>query len=665
MEPTASDRDSPSDSTLRTAYIADGDAGFSPIVEELVGGFRERRVVPLLGAGVSAPPPSCMPLGAALENRLRRTLWASVDAFLRERPLCEADRSSAERIINAARLERMLDVLQQTHGPAPVHEFLSVLRGGDWNCNHAALGALSKAGYLRLCITLNFDLLIEHAVAASGGVAETVCPLRDSARFTVPASPDAPCLQIVKPHGSLAPNGSGTGEFALLSPTLADVGNQPDPRNEAAITRAFSEGSCLLVAGYSDHDWDIFPVVQAAAARTSHVYWIEYLAPEVVARKERPYGVAFDRVYGWLQERDGKGTLLFGDPSLLLRHVCEKLNVPFDPRNGYPLVRKEAPTDQFLSGPLEVLATSVALALLLQDRGRVHHELVNWLLSQDLAGRCPSLGARLHRSAAHSFHTRRDLPQALRHMRMCTALRRHQPNDAAYGGSVADDLVWMGYEHLCMIKRPSVRWAALIPVLWHWYRGVRLLRTGVLNARRLPGRQRRKLRAMIRFYRGDLLHSWAALAFLVGGPGRSLGRALCRRASRWYCEAHRIDSISMDWEYYWMRRLEAQLLGGAQCDEKDAIVRKLKHIEWSYGILQNHVQRGNTLAYRALVTRGSDIEKLLSEAEAIWSAADGFVPSGLMRVALFRRVLGVRGFVETMCDLWKLRRKTRVMQRGR
>ncbi|MCL4743548.1 MAG: SIR2 family protein [Phycisphaerales bacterium] len=665
MEPTASDRDGPCDSILRTAYIADGDVGFSAIVEELVGGLKERHVVPLLGAGISDPPPSCMPLGAALEARLRRALWASVDAFLKERPLCEADRSSAERILKEARLERMLDVLQQTHGPAPVHEFLSVLRGTDWNCNHAALGALSKAERLPLCITLNFDLLIEYAVAASGGVAETVCPLRDFARFSVPTSPDAACLQIIKPHGSLAPNGSGMGEFALLSPTLADVGNQPDPRNEAAITRALSDGSILLVAGYSDHDWDIFPVVQAAAAKSSHVYWVEYLVPEGVARKEQPSGDAFDRVCGWLQELDGKGTLLLGDPSLLLKRVCDRLRVPFDSRDGHPRVRKEAPTDQFLSGTREVLATSVALALLLQDRGRVHHELVHWLLSQDRVGPYPSLGARLHRSAAHSCHTQRDLRQALRHMRACTALRRQQPSDDSHGGSVADDLVWMGYEHLCMIKRPSVRWVALIPALWHWYHGVRLLRAGVLNARRVSGRQRRKLRAMIRFYRGDLLHSWAALAFLVGGPGRGLGRALCRRASRWYSKARQIDSMSMDWEYYWMRRLEAQLLGGAECDEKDTIIRKLEHIEWSYGILQNHVQRGNTLAYRALVTRGSDTEKLLSEAEVIWSAEDGFVPSGLMRVVLFRRVLGVRGFFETIRDLWTLRQKTRVMQRGR
>lgn len=665
MQPAAHDHDDPRESMLRIAYIADGDAGFSEITDEIVGRFRERRIVPLLGAGISDVPPSCMPLGRALENRLRRALWSSFVPFLRRRTLSMTDRTSAKRILKEARLERMLDVLQQTHGPAPVHEFLSVLRGDDWNCNHAALGALSRAGNLPLCITLNFDLLIEHAVAAGGGVAETVCPLRDSARFTFPSSPNAACIRIIKPHGSLAPKGRATGEFDLLSPTLADVGNQPDPRNEAAITRALSKGSCVLVAGYSDHDWDIFPVVQAAATRTSHVYWVEYLAPEAVARKETPSGVAFDRVHRWLQELGSKGTLLFGDPSLLLKRVCDKLHVPFDPRDGRPWVRKEAPTNQFLSGPFEVLATSSALALLLQDRGRVHHELVHWLLSHDLTGRYPSLGARLHRSAAHSCHTRRDLRQALRHMRACTALRRQQPKDATYAGSVADDLVWMGYEHLCLIKRPSVRWVALIPALWHWRRGVRLLRAGVRNALRLPRRQRRKLRAMIRFYRGDLLHSWAALAFLVGGPGRGLGRALCRRASRWYSKARRIDSISMDWEYYWMRRLEAQLLGGDKCDEKDEIVRKLKHIEWSYGILQNHVQRGNTLAYRALVTRGADTETLLSEAEAMWSAEDGFVPSGLMRVILFRRVLGVRGFVETMRDLRKLRRKTRVLQRGR
>lgn len=660
--------DSGMNSELRTVYLTVSDSNFFSVVDELSEAFRSGMCVPVLGAGLSLPRPSCMPLGGELESRLRDALWTSIAEFQRHNSLSENVRQSAERIIGAARLERMLDVLQQTHGSTPVYQFLSVLRGKDWNMNHAAIAALANAGYLPDCVTLNFDLLIEEAVAVNG-VAETLCPLSDHASFFVPDKGGVPNLRIIKPHGSLAPRHHPRGEFGLLAPTLADVGNQPDERNQTCIGNLLGDGRCLLAVGYSDHDWDVFPILQERSPFLSHVYWVEYLPPDAVSRRGQPHGISFERICDWLRMCGRTGTLLLGDPSNLLEHICARLGVSYDRRSDTPVHAKTPPIAQFLSGPDETLATSVSFALLLQDRGRFHDALVNWLLSREDLQKHPLLAARLHRTAAHSCHTRRDLRRALRHMKRSVHLKQQLSGKNKDHSGLGDEFVWMGYEHLCLLKRPSLRWLLILPAVWHWYHGIGLMKNGLRLAHSLSSRKRRRLRAMVRFYRGDLLHSWASLAFIVGGPAVRFGQFLCRRASTWYSQARRIDLTSMGWEYYWMRTIEARLLSGTEeIEDTEAMLHRIEQIEWSYKILQNQVQRGNTLAYRALITGKSasgrsEAKHLLEEAEEIWTLDDGFVPSGLMRVILFRRVLGIKGLVATLRDLWSLRRSIRARQR--
>lgn len=655
---------------IRTVYVSDADARFPSVIDELADAMRAQACTPLLGAGISLPPPARMPLGQHLESELRTTLWQSVGEFEQHCSVPPPARVAAQDVIHSARLERILDALQQTHGPEPVREFLSVLRAREWNRNHAAIACLAVAGYVRHCVTLNFDLLIEEAVVAQGGSTHTVCPLSRGTGFYMPARSNAPTLQVVKPHGSLTPADDPASEFQLLSPTLADVGNQPDARNVARLNSCWATGRSVLSAGYSDHDWDVFPVLQAAAPSLSHIYWIAYLPPEGVEERHRPEGVGSSRIERLLATCNGRGTLLLGDPETLLLRVCNRL------RLGAPvpdlLVKpgwnvRRPPTEQFLSGAREVFATAVAFALLLQDRGRFHRSLVRWLLDQGLSRELPLLASRLHRTAAHACHTSRDLRGARRHMQLCVTLKRDAANAGGIRANIADELVWMGYERLCLIKRPSWRWLLGAPVPYHWCGGVRLMNRGLFYAHDLPRRERRKLRAMTRFYRGDLLQSWAMLAFLLGRHLRPVTRGLMRRAVMWYEQAGRIDPSGMAWEYYWLRTLEARLFGGLGVGDTKAIASRIEEIDWSYAILQNHVQRGNTLAYQALfgACPPAEAADLLRRAEELWSDEDGFVASGLLRVIIYRRALRLTGPAVTIRELLRLRQRIRKRHRER
>lgn len=647
----------------RHVYLTELDPLLSTVEEELVDAFRRGHCVPFAGAGISAAPPSCLPLAGALMHELRRTLWASIIVFARSNQ-ARFCRSEARRIIREVRLERLLYALQETHGPAAIHQFLSLLRSSAWNQNHAALAALAAEGFLPTCVTLNFDLLLEEAASAHGITSETICPLSDAA-FRHPAGgTTVPSIRIFKPHGSLVPRGDTRDEFGLLAPTLAEIGNQPDRRNHEVLRKVFSAGQAILVVGYSDNDWDIFPILEDLTGGFSHIYWVHYEAPSVVASRG-PLEVPMPpRLRDWLRRRGENATLLIGDPRFLFGRVCAAGKVVCkDPdRTNVPRSAIRGDTQQFSNTERAKLATATAFALLLQDRGRFHERLVKWLLDLDSISSHPDLAAQLHRTAAHSCHTRRDLSRALCHMNQAVLLSAKA--DGPNNNRLADDLLWIGYEHLCLVKRPGVRWFALLPVVWHIRRGREQMEQAVLLARHLTRRHRRKIRALYRFYLGDLLHTWAGLLLLVNPFMRFGAVQLLRRASALYDKAKRIDPITMNWEYYWLRTLEAQLLGGERPADIGAAMTRIEQIGESYKMLQNHVQLGNALAYRALVGSSTGMSRmemasLLDEAEEIWAAGDGFVPSGLLRVISFRRLLRIRGFGSTLRDLFRFWRSVR------
>ena len=646
---------------VRRVFIGQSDTALGAVAAELASDFEEANCALLIGAGASAAPPSNLPLATSLMLELRRALWKSVLPFVRSHQLPATARESAKAILKEARLERILHALQETHGPKAIHRFLDVFDAEQWNQTHALIASLATSGRLPVCITLNFDCLIEKSIQAHGGGVRTECPLKDNAGFETGGDPVR--CRLIKPHGSIAPAGFEGGRYSLLAPTLDEIGNHPDPRNVAAIDSSL-RGRSLLVLGYSDNDWDIFPILERAADHLRHVYWVQYANKAVVERRLDPVEPSFPRIISWLERCRSKTTLLVGDPAELLRSVCGELRIKtMRPKDSVTQRVRRVETGHLIESDSAMTATSVAFALLLQDRGRFHDDLSRWLLSSGRLRGLETLEARLRRSVAHSHHTRRELIKAIAEMKQVIRLKKRTYGSLDWRES--EDLVWLGYEHLCLVKRPSWRWPAVGPLAWHLARGRQYMRQGVtLSRHQINRRKRRRLRALMHFYWGDLLHTWAGLCLLVGSWLSWIAHPLLRRAAQCYNRAKRIDPESMSWEYYWLRLQEARLLCGLELADPDASLETIERIEHSYSMLQNHVQRGNTLAYGALIKarHGGDrneVEGMLDEAERIWSASDGFVPSGLLRILLFRRYLKLRGMIATIRDLARLWRLTR------
>ena len=307
---------------VRRVFIGQSDTAVGAVAAELAFDFEEANCVLLIGAGASAGPPSNVPLATSLMLELRRALWKSVLPFVRSHQLPATARESAKAILKEARLERILDALQETHGPEAIHRFLDALDAEQWNQTHALIASLATSGRLPVCITLNFDCLIEKSIQAHGGGVRTECPLKDNAGFETGGDPGR--CRLIKPHGSIAPAGFEGGRYSLLAPTLDEIGNHPDPRNVAAIDSSL-RGRSLLVLGYSDNDWDIFPILERAADHLRHVYWVQYANKAVVERKLDPAEPSFPRIISWLERCRSRTTLLVGDPAELLRAVCGEL----------------------------------------------------------------------------------------------------------------------------------------------------------------------------------------------------------------------------------------------------------------------------------------------------------------------------------------------------
>lgn len=638
-----------------TVFITPDEPNYSAAIGRLAGAFRQKRVVPFLGAGISKAPDSWLPLAFDLIRPLRVALWDSVRRLLRNSPLEAEDIKAARNVLKAAPLERLLAVLHETHGRnRTINEYLAALKTNVWNCNHGALGALAARGYISKCVTLNFDLLIEEAVHAHGGASVTECPLspaprqpgrdnrpnRESASFPYGKGTDP--IKIIKPHGSLAPDASGFEAFQLVSTTLPEIGDKPDPRNRRSLLAVLTADSELLVAGYSDDDWDVFPILEELVPKLAHVHWIHYGSPPAVSGRRCPWesNPREKRIRDWLARSRIAFTSYVGDPATLLLAVASDSGVVVKtpPKRDKPITKPDrrlfmdaVPADG--TG----LRTAISMAILLQDRGRFNDVLLEKLLRHPFVLSDPVLEARLRRVQAHTHHTRRELRPAMRQMKALIDLKRRH-----YGGvdgHAADDLVWLGYEHLCLIKRPGFAW---LTGVCHYRKGLRLMLQGARLARRHDRAQCRYLCSMARYYRIDLFHTWAGHTLFLGRAFDPIIRAAFRPVTKLYAGLRRRHPDLMEWDYYWLRGKEVELLAG-KVPRSDAewcrIRAKLDLIQHRYDILQNHVQAGNERVYRALV-EFLRTEVMLTEAETMWSGADGTARSGLYRVMQFRRYLG-------------------------
>lgn len=219
------------------------------------GVIRRGEATFFVGAGVSAPQPSSLPLAAGLVASL-------IAPLLQPLMLPPGLARSVARALVGLRPEVITDVLLEHLGIDAARPLLRALHGQP-NAWHGFLAAGIGTGCC--VITTNFDILIEKAGDAIGARRQTV--------IGAPVEDDVAAKSILfKIHGSL---GGGEASEALSSVALAvrQVGRGLSMR-QIRLLGALIENRPLIVLGYSGRDdFDILPAL-LNVQRTAPGLWV-------------------------------------------------------------------------------------------------------------------------------------------------------------------------------------------------------------------------------------------------------------------------------------------------------------------------------------------------------------------------------------------------------
>ncbi|MBI4834514.1 MAG: SIR2 family protein [Planctomycetes bacterium] len=625
-------------SSFHTICIGEDIQSYDSLVKETSAEFQKRNVLLFTGAGISTGEPSSLPLAVELIKPLVSEFKKATQLFPELNKIDSKDKNLAFATLEEARLERLLDALYRVY-KEPALDYISVLNGDECNTNHNAIAALAKNNFLPVCITLNFDLLIEKAV----GSCEIECPLSTPSK--IPFGTSNPILRVIKPHGTFT---EGDDPYKYLAATLSDIGSEPAYNTIRVISDAIDKSSVLLVAGYSDDDWDIFPILvkkTSSAKRLKKIIWVQYISPKTIERRKAGLDEISERVYNWLSNSNIEAVILIGDIRQFLIDTLESLSITISqPKGG---VKKHPDIAPFKAdndpNNAQSIKTALALAYIIHQTGEYSEKLL-WLLhNNSIIKNTPHLLWQVEDLLGHMYHTYGKLERAIRHTKQTISAKQHPEVEL----SVAKDIVWLGYEYLCLSKRPNpLRPLRLIKIPYCIFKGMYLLKKGISLAK--TNEERKSLKGLAAYYRVDLLHSWGNILMLFGCYTVRIFAFYFRWIESLYSDIDKNFDV-MKTAYYWLRHLETKLLGRKFIDKKELkeIKDRLDELQIQNDLVQNNPQSGNTRAYRALLYYLIDhnmgkAKEEINGSDKEWRKKCKGIASGWRRTVLFKRFIGLK-----------------------
>ena len=514
----------------------------------------------------------------------------------------------------------MVDV----HGDELALRYLAVLGDARENYNHRAAAALARTGKLRHIVTLNFDVLFEQA-------------LRDcdvSFNWNLPLASDIPIgdlraqVVVTKPHGTLPLSGMPY-ETHYLASTLQYSGDRPQRETAKVLDSISRESPVLLVAGYRDEDWDISPLLMSA--QWSRVYWCEFITYDKLPDCSFKYPCP--PIRNWL-DRLGQGNayVLVGDVRALLASLLgEQIDIGADDRpfripDASMFLRKRERTALAAVHCLDGVKNQLYKALLPQLESpilAVHDE-------------------KLHRSWQRTFswfnhvYKRRIRRSVYMHNQLINSARLESIEDRL---QYVHDLKSLYYEYISAAKRPylNFRWP-LDLVRAHKIENqisceVQQIRAEDKTNPWILKEAERQL-AFVAYYRIDLLHNWGYhLLVFTNGPTCMLIRSVFRKISAMYEHVASKYPV-LDWEYHYVRRIEASIIAKNSFD-RDSARRKLNEIS---AMFKNTGSQGHRAYTESVIALLDENEEDFERIERQFIQDDSLAtPTALLRMCLFRR----------------------------
>jgi SIR2-like domain len=647
----------------RVGVIKDEDPVFRNCLAEIKEALGKRGLLPFLGAGISTSEPSRLPLAEPLTEPIREAMWEAsreVRIALIARGKNEAIQDSFRLLFKETRMENLFDALHDAFGTESL-EFLRVLDGMEPNRNHKALASLAVAGYLPYCITLNFDVLLETTVKIKKGRFTTYCPLSDQ---TLGEEIDSSSeVLIIKPHGSFAKPGQGQNRLRFVAATLKQSGRLPMQANMDAIGKLIGKSQLLLVAGYSDNDWDIFPILKEfSKEKNLRVIWIEHAGFEQCKDLPSPQQIvnllerkgSREKVLGFIHSLGPRGTILVGDcidifedlPRQMGSIVEDKLSLGDVWGERYRRKEDEMFQSQAAIGKLKTEKSRLAFAfagiLGARDEKVLSRSLLEWIRSQAGSTDLELKGECLWRLGG-SLYMENKSAQAI--SRGHEALKVLQSTPTISPLVMADHYAWMGYMYLGLARPPKILGVLnFLKFPYHFLRGILFLTHSI----RIEQRRSKDtiVQGRAKYYALDYLHHWVNVTLLLGQRGRFLSRPIHSAIGKLYGRLFEKYPQQKEVELYRMREWEARVIGGAGKSLRQEFMHGLNIIEESCKLTLNEHHLGNVYVYKALLHfedgNFQEAENLLAKAESHWASEAFSSGSGKRRIWLFRRFLNLK-----------------------
>lgn len=628
---------------------------YDDVLWGIINDFKGRNLVPLLGAGISFEEPSNLPQGNGLKSPLVESL-KQTHSELVDRNLI-SDSSEIIGLVKELKLENLLDGFERAYGEKAL-ECLEVLNTKIWNENHSSLALLSRQGLLPWCITLNFDLLIEEAFLYHEGTCTTISPL---IRKSFVTGDGTSSTNIIKPHGSIVGPNVSENFYDHISTTISKIGKKPALENIEMFEKAFEDCKTLLVAGYSDDDWDVFPIFHILKNKPKKIIWIFHPSDppedkEKIKKNVAKVGIEVDYIC---------------EPAVnIFKRVTQEITgvAPeySDNKMGKPVSNFQIFEPSFESS---LIRNSLALAWLIETT-RYHQTLLKWISHTPLIKEDNNLRWQIEHIWNYLYHCEQRYRKARDHKRKEIQILKKCENSESL---ITSAYLWMGYQYLCSIKPKMFLLLGLIvcivllfysvgsgnyllgtlsvaiPTIYFTYCNIqaqRYLRKGADPY--IQHGDENPLSDHAEFYKINFLHSWASCLLVFGPLFSPVTKIIFKCITKQYDQ---IDRAFFDTAYFYQRRLESWLL----CDDKRIRDPKVEFKMAEYKRIDDLIKQsdpsGNIPTFTALyryVLNESGIKKcekreigfLLDDAERRWMAHNRVILSGLYRVLLFQLYMG-------------------------
>ncbi|MBN2071865.1 MAG: SIR2 family protein [Candidatus Krumholzibacteriota bacterium] len=218
-----------------------------------------------VGAGISVPEPSCLPLTLGIAKSILRMDWFGGD----ERFPVEDD-NLIQRIAKKVRMEHLLSIYHKWRGHDPGN-LITQFGEARPNYYHKKIAQLVKEEIVQRIFTTNFDLCLEKAFRDEEIPFQQIIDREDY------LNPDKNKIQIVKLHGSVVLSEGKYFTKGLIT-TLESISREIPVWKASCLSKNIEENG-LVCIGYSGNDsFDINPVLRAG--RNSKIAWVFRRQPD-------------------------------------------------------------------------------------------------------------------------------------------------------------------------------------------------------------------------------------------------------------------------------------------------------------------------------------------------------------------------------------------------